>query len=103
MGHFVVSNIKINYSPRALEYLKTINRYKSWGQTFLAPLLACVVNVVLELDADLPLVRLVSDERVFQELISGWPLGIILHQTVFDKVDELLRPVEGGKKNYSYY
>lgn len=54
-----------------------------------------MIDVVLELDADLPLVRLVSDERMFQELIGGGPLGIILHQTVLDEIDELLRPVDG--------
>lgn len=66
----------------------------SWGRTFLPPLLARVVDVVLQLDADLPLVRLVSDERVLQELIGGRPLGVILHQTVLNKVDELLGPDE---------
>lgn len=60
-----------------------------------------MVDVVLELDADLPLVRLVSDERVFQELISGRPLGVILHQTVLNKVDELLGP--GQEEKYRRY
>lgn len=77
-----------------------MDKHKSRGRTFLPPLLACVVDVVLELDADLPFVRLVSDERVFQELIGGWPLSVILHQTVLDKIDELLGPgQEGEKKN----
>lgn len=65
---------------------------KCHGRTFLSSLLARVVDVVLELDADLPLVRLVSDKRVFQELISGRPLSVILHQAVLDEVDELLGP-----------
>lgn len=74
-----------------------MNRQKRLARTFLPPLLACVIDVVLELDADLPLVRLVSDKRVFQELICGRPLGVILHQTVLDKVDKLFGP--GDRKH----
>lgn len=76
-----------------------MDKHKSRGRTSLPPLLACVVDVVLELDADLPFVRLVSDERVFQELIGGWPLSVILHQTVLDKIDELLGPGRGRGEN----
>lgn len=72
-----------------------MDKHKSRGRTSLPPLLACVVDVVLELDADLPFVRLVSDERVFQELIGGWPLSVVLHQTILDKIDELLGPGQG--------
>lgn len=86
-------------------YAETVNRYKSCGRTFLSSLLARVVDVVLELDADLPLVRLVSDERVFQELISGRPLSVILHQAVLDEVDELLGPDDAEQKqtHLKYY
>lgn len=60
--------------------------------TFLSPLLAGAVDVIFELDAHLSLVRLVSDERVFQQLLGGWPLSVVLHQTAFNKVKKLLGP-----------
>jgi len=58
--------------------------------------------VVLQLDADLPLVGLVPDERVLQQLLRGGPLGVVLHQARLDEAEELLGPggrrveVEGG-------
>lgn len=61
--------------------------------TLLAPLLLGSVDVVFELDADLPLVGLVPDEGVLQQLLSGRTLGVILHQAALDKAEELLRPV----------
>lgn len=63
------------------------------GLTLLAPLLLGSVDVVFELDADLPLVGLVPDEGVLQQLLSGRTLGVILHQAALDKAEELLRPV----------
>lgn len=60
--------------------------------TFLSPLFAGAVDVIFELDTHLSLVRLVSDEWVFQELLGGWPLSVVLHQTAFNKVKELLGP-----------
>lgn len=62
------------------------------GRTFLAPLLLGPVDVVLELDAHLPLVGLVSDERVLQQLVCGGPLHVILHQTALDEAEKLLGP-----------
>lgn len=65
--------------------------------TFLAPLLARAVDVVLQLDADLPLVRLVPDIRMLQELLGGGPLGVVLHQAALDEAEELLGP-GGGRE-----
>lgn len=47
--------------------------------TFLSSLLFSPVDVVLELDADLPLVGLVSDEGVLHQLLRGWSLAVVLH------------------------
>lgn len=47
--------------------------------TFLASLLFSPVDVVLELDADLPFVGLVSDEGVLHQLLCGWSLAVVLH------------------------
>lgn len=47
--------------------------------TFLASLLFSPVDVVLELDADLPFVGLVSDEGVLHQLLRGWSLAVVLH------------------------
>lgn len=47
--------------------------------TFLSSFLFSPVDVVLELDADLPLVGLVSDEGVLHQLLRGWSLAVVLH------------------------
>lgn len=47
--------------------------------TFLSSLLFSPVDVVLELDADLPLVGLVPDEGVLHQLLRGWSLAVVLH------------------------
>ena len=60
------------------------------GLTLLAPLLLGAVDVVLELDADLPLGGLVPDEGVLQELLRGRAAGVGLHQAALDEVHELL-------------
>lgn len=46
--------------------------------------------MVFELDADLPLVGLVPDEGVFQELLGGRSLSVIFHQAALDEAEELL-------------
>lgn len=58
--------------------------------TLLAPLLLGPVDVVFELDADLPLVGLVPDEGVLQQLLGGGALSVVLHQAAFDEAEELL-------------
>ncbi len=65
--------------------------------TFLSALLAAAVQVVLQLDAHLPLVGLVSDVGVLQQLIGGRPLRVVLHQTALDEAEELLRPVKHSR------
>ena len=62
------------------------------GLTSLAPPLLGAVDVVLQLDADLPLVGQVSDERVLQELLGARPLAVALHQAALYERLELLRP-----------
>ena len=60
--------------------------------TLLSSLLARAVDVVFELDANLPLVGLVPNEGVLEQLVCGGPLGVVLHQTALDEAEELLRP-----------
>lgn len=60
--------------------------------TFLASLLPGSVDVVLELDADLPLCGLVSDEGELQQLLRWWAAQVSLDETRVNEVDELLRP-----------
>lgn len=60
--------------------------------TPLSSLLLGAVDVVLQLDADLPLVGQVSDERVFEELLCAGSLAVALHQTALYERLELLRP-----------
>lgn len=63
--------------------------------TFLPPLLLGAVDVVFELDADLPLVGLVPDEGVLEQLLGGGPLVVVLHQGALDEAAKLLRPERG--------
>lgn len=60
--------------------------------TLLPPLLAGAVDVVLELDADLPLGGLVADEGELEQLLRGGPVGVGFDQAVVNEVDELLGP-----------
>lgn len=60
--------------------------------TFFSSLLLCSINVVLQLDADLPLIRLVSYEWVLHQLLRGWPLAVILYQAALDKWLEFFWP-----------
>lgn len=60
--------------------------------TSLAPPLLGAVDVVLQLDADLPLVGEVSDEGVLEELLGARPLAVTLHQAALYERLELLRP-----------
>lgn len=64
-------------------------------RTLLSPLLLRPVDVVFELNADLPLVGLVSDEGVLQQLLCRGPLRVVLHQTALDETKKLFGP-EGG-------
>lgn len=60
--------------------------------TPLSSLLLGAVNVVFQLDADLPLIGQVSDERVFEKLLCVGSLAVALHQTALYERLELLRP-----------
>ncbi len=60
--------------------------------TSLSSLLLGAVDVVLQLDADLPLVGQVSDERVLEELLCAGSLAVALHQAALYERLELLRP-----------
>lgn len=67
--------------------------------TFLASLLPGAVDVVLELDADLPLRGLVADERELEQLLRGRAAQVGLDETRVNEVGELLRPGrEGGSR-----
>jgi len=63
---------------------------------FLAP-----VNVVLELDADLPFGRLVADERMLEQVLGVRTLVVILDQNRLDEILELFGPflrLETGRR-----
>lgn len=64
--------------------------------TFLASLFPRPVNVVLELDADLPLCGLVPDEGKLQQLLRWWAAQVSLDETRVNEVYELLRPRNNG-------
>lgn len=64
--------------------------------TFLASLLPRPVDVVLELDADLPLCGLVADEGELEQLLCWWAAQVSLDETCVNEVDELLRPGNNG-------
>lgn len=66
--------------------------------TFLASLLFSPVDVVLELDADLPFIGLVSDEGVLHQLLRGWSLAVVLHQAALNEGLKLFRPSPGQKR-----
>lgn len=53
------------------------------------------VNVVLELDADLPFRRLVPNEWVLEQLLRIGPLVIVLDEDRFDEALELFGPFLG--------
>lgn len=63
---------------------------------FLASLFPRPVDVVLELDADLPLRGLVPDEGKLQQLLRWWAAQVSLDETRVNEVDELLRPGNNG-------
>lgn len=53
--------------------------------TPLSSLLLGAVNVVFELDSDLSLIRQVSDEGVFKQLLRAGSLRVVLHQAAVNK------------------
>lgn len=56
--------------------------------------------MVLQLDADLPLVGQVSDERVLEQLLRAGPLAVALHQAALNEGLELLGPGERKKMTW---
>lgn len=65
--------------------------------TSLPSLLLGAVDVVLQLDAHLPLVGQVPDEGVLEQLLRAGPLAVALHQAALYEGLELLRPA--GRTN----
>lgn len=65
--------------------------------TSLASLLLGSVDVVLELDADLPLIGQFSNEGMFEEVLCAGPLVVVLHQTALNEWMELFRPADMRK------
>lgn len=65
--------------------------------TSLASLLLGSVDVVLELDADLPLIAQISNEGMFEEGLCAGPLVVVLYQTALNECLELFRPVDMRK------
>ena len=72
-------HLGLPYQSPCAQQRSRIARSTSSPLTFLASLLFSPVDVVLELDADLPFVGLVSDEGVLHQLLRGWPLAVVLH------------------------
>ena len=52
------------------------------------------VDVVLELDAHLPLGRLVANERVLEQLLRRRTLCVVLQVTRVDETMKALRPAQ---------
>jgi len=78
--------------------VKQVKTKESDTRTFLSPLLLGAVDVVFELDADLPLVGLVPDKGVLKQLVCRGALGVVLHQAALDETEELFGPVGIGEK-----
>lgn len=56
------------------------------------------VQVILEHDANLPLIGQIFDEGVSKQGVSGWPMQVVLDQAAVNERQETLRPVrEGGR------
>lgn len=49
--------------------------------------------MVFELNADLPLVGLVSDEGMLKQLLCRGALRVVLHQAALDEAEKLFGPV----------
>ena len=60
--------------------------------------------MILKLDSNLPFVWLIPNERMFQKLLGGGPLHVILHQASFYKTKKLLGPKrESEKRSSDFY
>lgn len=66
------------------------HRKQNRSNTFLSSLLPGPVYVVLQLDSNLPLIGLIPYERVFQKLLCGRPLQVVLHQAPFYETKKFL-------------
>ena len=64
--------------------------------TSLPPLLAGAVDVVLELDTDVPLIGQLPDEGVGQQLLRAGPLVVVLQQAALDELVELFGPAHAA-------
>lgn len=95
MKYFLKTNL--TYSWRTIHFDNFTVRQQNI-HTLLSPLLLGAVNVVFELNAHLPLVGLISDKWVLQELLCGRTLCVILHQTALNKTEKLFGPVQVVKE-----
>lgn len=68
--------------------------------TLLPSLLLGAVDVVFELDPDLPLIGLVPDEGMLQQLLGRRPLRVVLHQTALYEAEKLLGPAENAEEHH---
>lgn len=68
--------------------------------TLFSSLLLGAVNVVFELDPDLPLIGLVPDEGMLQQLLGRRPLRVVLHQTALYEAEKLLGPAENAEEHH---
>lgn len=67
-------------------------------RTLLSPLLLGPVDVVFELNTHLPLVGLISDKRMLQELFGWRTLCVIFYQAALNKTEKLFGPMQVVKE-----
>lgn len=62
--------------------------------TFLSSFLLCSIDMILELNADLSFIRLVSYKWMLHQLLCCWSLAVILYQTALNKWLEFFWPAK---------
>lgn len=70
----------------------TLQVFGSHLFTFLSPLFARAVNVIFELNSDLPFSGLVPDKRMLEQLLCALPAVIGLDEATLYKLHKFLRP-----------
>lgn len=74
------------------------NENKNRFYTFFSSLLSGSVYMILKLDSNLPFIWLIPYKRMFQKLLCGGSLHVILHQASFYKTKKFLWPVRESEK-----
>lgn len=92
---YSVSSGREQSSEKTLQIIFNVLQFNIF--TLFSSFLARPIDMVFELDADLPLSGLVSDEGVLEQLLGGRSAGIRLHKAALDEVNKFLGPgtIEG--------